>query len=373
MHLFYHLEAMTVKKLFATLVALGCLATAAFAAGPKDIKDIKAGFVYIGPVNDGGYTHMHEVGRQEMHQAFPDLPESVIVESVPEGPDSLRVIEQLIRRNGCNLIIANSFGYMDYMAEAAAKYPDVTFMHCSGYKSADNMANYFGRMYQARYLTGIVAGSVAKGNKLGFVASFPIPEVIRAINAFTLGAQSVNPNIEVNVVWVYSWFDPGKEKEAAKALIDSGCEVIAMHADSGATPQACEESDVWVVGYDSDMSTFAPTKQLTSAMWDWGQVYIDTVKRLKEGTWNNEPIWWGLKEKMVFLAPLNDAVPQEARQLIAQKESEMVEGKWDVFTGPIFDQAGNQKVAEGQSMSDADMLAMNWFVKGVNGSLSESN
>lgn len=360
------------KRLFAALLVLVCFAFPAWAKDPIPVKDIKAGFIYIGPVNDGGYTHMHDVGRQEMHEAYPDLPQSVIVESVPEGPDSLRVIEQLIRRNKCNLVIANSFGYMDYVEEAAHKYPDVTFLHCSGYKSTDNMGNYFGRMYQARYLTGMVAASVAKGDKLGFVASFPIPEVIRAINAFTLGAQSVNPKAQVNVVWIYSWLDPGKEKEAAKALIDQGCEVLAMHADSGATPQACEEAGTWVIGYDSDMSNFAPTKQLTSAMWDWGTVYKDTIKRLSEGTWTNEPIWWGLKEKIVHLAPMNEAVTEETRKAVAAKEQAMVDGTWDVFTGPIKDQTGKVMVPEGVRMTDAEMLAMNWFVEGVNGSLSES-
>lgn len=360
------------KKFVLSLLFL-CLTlvSTAFAKEPIPIKDLKVGFVYIGPVNDGGYTQMHEQGRQEMIKAFPDLPETVIVESVSEGPDSARVMEQLIRRNGCNLIFANSFGYMDYMLETAQKYPDVTFMHCSGYKSAQNMGNYFGRMYQARYLTGMVAAATAKGDKLGFVGAFPIPEVIRAINAFTLGARSVNPKAEVNVVWIYSWLDPGKEKEAAKALIDSGCEVIAMHADSGATPQACEEAGVYVIGYDSDMSNFAPTKQLTSAMWDWGTVYKATVKSLSEGTWDNKPIWWGLKEGIVHLAPMSKDVPQSIQDAVKAKTEEMINGTWDVFTGPIKDQSGQIKVAEGQKMTDEEMLNMQWFVEGVNGTISE--
>lgn len=359
------------KFLLSCAIALIAFAGAAFAREPLPVKDQKIGFLYIGPVNDGGYTHMHEMGRQEMQAAYPDLPKSVIVESVPEGPDSLRVIEQLIRRNKANVIIANSFGYMDYVLEAANKYPDVTFLHCSGYKSAPNMANYFGRMYQARYLTGMVAASVAKGDKLGFVASFPIPEVIRAINAFTLGARSVNPKAEVSVVWIYSWLDPGKEKEAAKALIDSGAEVIAMHADSGATPQACEEAGVWVIGYDSDMSNFAPTKQLTSAMWDWGTVYKATVKSLADGTWTNKPIWWGLKEGIVHLAPMSDAVSTETKAAVEAKQKEIIDGTWDVFTGPIKDQKGELRVPEGKKMTDEELLGMQWFVEGVNGTITE--
>lgn len=359
------------KKSLLAFAALLALSQAALAFDPVPVKDIKAGFIYIGPTNDGGYTYMHEKGRQEMHQAFPGMPESSYVESVPEGPDAARTMEQLIRRGKCNLIFANSFGYMDYVVEEAQKHPEVIFMHCSGYKTAPNMGTYFGRMYQTRYLSGMVAGAMAKNDKIGFVAAFPIPEVIRAINAFTLGAQAINPKVEVNVVWIYSWLDPGKEKEAAKALIDSGCSVIGMHADSGATAQACEEAGVYVVGYDNDMSQFAPTKQLTAAMWNWGAVYTAVVKAVSEGKWTNEPIWWGLKDGAVKLAPMSKDVPDDVKAKVEAAKAKIISGEWDVFTGPLYDQKGELKLAEGERMSDADMLALQWFVKGVNGTISQ--
>lgn len=359
------------KKLLALTFSVLALCGVALAA-PNSIpvEKQKTGLLYIGPIGDAGYSYMHEEGRQSMIKANPNLPEGTIVESVPENADSLRVMEQLVRR-GHNVIFANSFGYMDFMVEAAKKYPDVFFMHCSGYKSEANMGNYFGRMYQARYLSGMVAGAMASNNQIGFVAAYPIPEVMRAINAFTLGARRMNPKAEVNVVWIYSWLDPGKEKEAAKALIDSGCTVLGMHADSGATPQACEEAGVYVVGYNSDMSKFAPTKCLTGAMWNWGIVYDTTVKAIADGSWNNEPIWWGLKEGLVSLAPYGDAVPQDVRDAVEAEKALIISGEKDVFTGPIKDQSGAIKVAEGETMSDSDMLSIQWFVEGVNGTISQ--
>ncbi|PIE55591.1 MAG: BMP family ABC transporter substrate-binding protein [Dethiosulfovibrio peptidovorans] len=328
------------------------------------IQDINVGFVYIGPVGDGGYTYMHDQGRQYMHQQIPELSKSVIVENVPEGPDAARVIETLIRK-GCNVIFGNSFGYMDFMVDEAKRHPDVYFMHCSGYKTAPNMGTYFGRMYQPRFLSGIVAGSMTKSNVLGYVAAQPIPEVIRGINAFTLGARSVNPKVKVKVIWLFSWFDPGKEKEAAKALIDSGADVIGMHADSGAAPQACEEAGVYVIGYNDDMSTFAPTMHLTAPIWHWGTVYDYTVKQVSEGVWEPRQIWWGLKEGLVALAPFGKAVPKGLQETVESRKKAIISGTWDVFWGPIWDQNGKIKVPDGVKLTDTEMLGMDWFVQGV--------
>ena len=351
----------------ALVMAFLLAGTAAWAIAPVPAKDVKAGFVYIGPVGDGGWTYMHEKGRLEMEKAFPGLTSS-IVESVPEGPDSVRVMETFVR-NGSKLVFATSFGYMDFVQQVAKKYPDVVFMHCSGYKMGPNVGTYFGRIYQPRYLSGLVAGKMTKSNVIGYVAANPIPEVIRGINAFTLGVRKVNPKAKVKVVWLFSWFDPGKEKEATKALIDSGADVIAMHADSGAAPQAAEEAKVWVVGYNNDMSKYAPTRHLTAPIWNWGMLYKYTADKVIKGTWKSESIWWGLKEKMVGLAPFGKAVPQSVKTLVAAEQAKIVSGKWDVFTGPIKDQSGNIKVPAGKRMTDAEMLSFNWFVQGVEGTI----
>ncbi len=357
------------KKMICLVIALVFIVFAgtAFAIDAVPEEDLKAGFIYIGPVGDGGWTYMHEQGRLEMEEAFPEMTSSY-VESVPEGPDSSRVMETFVRK-GFGLIFATSFGYMDFVQEVAQRHPEVVFMHCSGYKRAENVGTYFGRMYQARYLSGIVAGEMTKTDTIGFVAAQPIPEVIRGINAFTLGARKVNPDVKVKVIWLFSWFDPGKEKEATKALIDAGSDVIAMHADSGAAPQTAEESGVYVVGYNNDMSEYAPTKQLTAPVWDWGMVYKDTVKRLTSGTWESNDIWWGLKEGLVGLAPFGDDVSSEIRTMVETEKNRIISGEWDVFTGPLKDQEGKIAVPEGESMSDGDMLSMSWFVEGVQGNI----
>lgn len=361
---------MTMKRFFVLFLALciAVFAVPALAAGiPED--ELTAGFVYVGPIGDGGWTYMHDKGRLEMLEAFPGM-DTMFVESVPEGPDCVRVMETFIR-NGAQLIFATSFGYMDFVIDVAKKYPDVTFMHCSGYKRADNVGTYFGRMYQARYLSGLVAGKATKSGVIGFVAANPIPEVIRGINAFTLGVRKVNPEARIKVVWLFSWFDPGREKEATLALIDAGADVIAMHADSGAAPQAAEEAGVYVVGYNNDMSRYAPTKHLTAPVWDWGMVYKYVAGKVIEGTWESEDIWWGLKEGLVGLAPYGSDVTEETKSIVEAERERIISGKWDVFTGPLTNQKGEVVLAEGQSMSDGDMLGMNWFVQGVEGEIPD--
>ncbi len=360
---------MGVKKFLVLAVAALCLMVsgAAFAMDAVPADQLKPGFVYVGPVGDGGWTYMHDQGRLEMEEAFPGL-ESSIVESVPEGPDAARVMETFIR-NGSKIVFATSFGYMDFVQEVAKRHPDVTFMHCSGFKRADNVGTYFGRMYQARYLSGIVAGNATGTDVIGFVAAHPIPEVIRGINAFTRGVRSVNPDAKVKVIWLFSWFDPGKEKEATKALVDADADVIAMHADTGAAPQAAEEAGVYVVGYNNDMSKYAPTKHLTAPVWDWGQVYIRVIDQLTSGTWQSEDIWWGLKEGLVGLAPFGDDVSDKTKALVATEKEAIIAGEKDVFDGPLKDQSGKIVVPGGETLSDGDMLSMNWFVEGVEGKI----
>jgi basic membrane protein A len=347
--------------------AIACLvfgSAVAYAGEGIPEEDLVAGFVYIGPIGDGGWTYMHDLGRLEMEKAYPKM-KTFFAESVPEGPDSARVMETFVR-NGAQLVFATSFGYMDFVQEVAKKYPKVKFMHCSGYKRAENVGTYFGRMYQARYLSGIVAGKATKSNVIGYVAANPIPEVIRGINAFTLGVRKVNPQAKVKVVWLFSWFDPGKEKEATLALIDSGADVIAMHADSGAAPQAAEEAGVYVIGYNNDMSKYAPTKHLTAPVWDWGKVYTYVAGQVIKGTWKSEDIWWGLKEGLVDLAPFGKEVPEPVKEMVKAEKDAIINGK-HVFVGPIKNQKGEVVVKDGVAMTDEELLGMNWFVEGVEG------
>jgi basic membrane protein A len=337
------------------------------APAQTEAKEIKAGFIYVGPVGDAGWTYAHDEGRKEMEK-LPFVQPSTYIESVPEGAESARVINGLVQ-NGHNLILATSFGYMDATLEVASKNPEVVFMHCSGYKTADNVGTYFGRMYEPRYLSGIVAGKMTEKNIIGYVAAFPIPEVIRGINAFTLGVRSVNPEAEVRVVWTQTWFDPGTERDAADSLLDVGADVLTMHQDAPATLQAAEARGAYVIGYDTDMRNFAPTAFLTAPIWNWGALYTKLANEVHEGTWKSQQIWDGMNEGLVELAEYSDKVPEDVRQLVAAKTEEIKSGAFHPFAGPIMDQGGNEVVAAGQIPSDGDLLSMNYFVEGVIGNI----
>ncbi|MCP4689757.1 MAG: BMP family ABC transporter substrate-binding protein [Desulfobacterales bacterium] len=346
------------------LVLLTVFSLLAFAGSAMAADEMKVGFVYVSPVGDAGWSYAHNKGRLDV-----DAMEGVTttyVESVKEGPDSGRVIGNMARK-GCDLIFATSFGYMDPMLKVAKKFENVTFMHCSGYKTSPNMGNYFGRMYQARYLSGMVAGAMTKKNILGYVAAFPIPEVIRGINAFTLGAQSVNPDVEVRVVWTKTWYDPGTEKDAAKSLLDIGADVIAQHQDSPGPQEAAQEKGVYSIGYNSDMSAFAPAAHLTAPVWNWGPFYKEIINQVKNGSWKSEALWPGLDQGIVGLAPFGSMVPMDVRDKVTAKMEAIKSGKEKVFVGPVLDQAGNKKIADGVAASDGELLGMKWFVKGVIG------
>jgi basic membrane protein A len=288
------------------------------------------------------------------------------VEAVAEGPDSERVMLNMARK-GYDLVFATSFGYMDPMLKVAKQFPKTTFMHCSGFKTADNMGNYFGRMYEARYLSGIVAGGMTKSNTIGYVAAFPIPEVIRGINAFTLGVQSVNPAATVRVVWTKTWYDPATEKEAAKSLLDVGADVIAQHQDSPGPQEAAQEKGVYSVGYNTDMSAFAPKAHLTAPVWDWEPYYKSVVESVKNGTWKAGSEWPGLADGIVDLAPFGEMVPQDLRDKVTAAKADIIAGKVKVFTGPVKGQKGEVKIADGAVATDEELLGMTWFVQGVVG------
>lgn len=357
------------KRFTVALIAILML-IGLFVPGPALAVDkVKTGFIYVGPVGDAGWTYSHDQGRKEMEKLAYVAP-STYIESVPEGAESVRVINGLVRR-GANLVFTTSFGYMDATLEVASKNKDVVFMHCSGYKSAENVGTYFGRMYEPRYLSGIVAGKMSKKNVIGYVAAFPIPEVIRGINAFTLGVRSVNPNAIVKVVWTQTWFDPGLERDAADSLLDVGADVLAMHQDAPATLQAAEARGAYVIGYNSDMREFAPRAFLTAPVWNWAAVYSKVAEEVKNGTWKSEQIWWGMDKGLVNLAPMNAAVPADVQKLVADRSAEIITGKLHPFTGPIKNQAGKIVVAAGQVPADGDLLGMNYFVEGVQGTISK--
>ncbi|BDQ36408.1 BMP family ABC transporter substrate-binding protein [Pseudodesulfovibrio nedwellii] len=339
----------------------------AAAPAQEEPKTVKAGFVYVSPVGDAGYSYAHDQGRQAVDAL--DWVTTSFVESVPEGADSERVIRNMARK-GFDIIFTTSFGYMDPTIKVGKEFPDAKFMHCSGFKKSANVTNYFGRVYQARFLTGMVAGAMTKTDKLGYVAAFPIPEVIRGINAFAVGARQMNPDVEVRVVWTKTWYDPALEKDAAKSLLDAGCDVIAQHQDSPAPQEAAEEAGMYSIGYNSDMSSFAPKAHLTSAIWNWGPVYTKTVEQVRDGSWKgDESIWWSMEDGVVDIAPMGPMVPEDVKSAVMAKRAELVKGNDICFVGPIKDQSGTIKIADGEKATDAQLHDMMWFVEGVVGTV----
>ncbi|EGO65861.1 BMP family ABC transporter substrate-binding protein [Acetonema longum] len=358
--------AALIAVLMVTLALSGC---GQKQATPAPENKFKVAFVYVGPVGDTGWTYSHDEARKYLISKIPDV-QTTIVESVPEGADAERVITQLAEQ-GNKLIFTTSFGYMDPTINVAKKYPDIVFMHCSGYKTAANVGTYFGRIYQARYLSGIAAGKTTKSNQIGYVAAFPIPEVVRGINAFTQGVRSVNPDAKVKVIWTNTWYDPAKEKQAGKTLLDAGADVIAQHQDTPGPQQAAEEAGKYGVGYNTDMSKLAPKAVLTSVVWNWGPYYVKIVESVKNKTWKSEQYWGPMSDGVIALAPFGPMVNDETKQLVDDAQKVIISGRWDVFTGPIKDQSGKVKVPAGQRMSDADMLSFDWFVEGVEGTLGK--
>ncbi|GBC62090.1 BMP family ABC transporter substrate-binding pro tein [Desulfonema ishimotonii] len=327
-------------------------------------KEMKVGFVYVSPVGDTGWSYSHDQGRKAIEAL--DGVRTFYVEAVREGPDSERVILNMARKK-YDLIFATSFGYMDSMLKVSKQFPKAVFMHCSGFKTSENMGNYFGRMYQARYLSGMVAGAMTKTNILGYVAAFPIPEVIRGINAFALGAQSVNPDAKVRVVWTKTWYDPATEKEAAKSLLDVNADVIAQHQDSPGPQEAAQEKGVYSIGYNADMSSFAPKSHLVAPIWNWAPFYKEMVEQVRTGTWKTGACWDGLEKGIVDLSPMSDMVPGAVQERVLAKKAEIAEGKFRPFTGPVRDQDGNEKIPAGRAATDPELLGMDWFVAGVIG------
>jgi len=344
------------------VLALG-LSTAAYAE-----DKLKVGFIYVGPTGDFGWTYQHDQGRQAIEKAFGDAVETTYVESVPEGADAERVLTQMAL-SGTKLIYTTSFGYMDATQSVAAKFPDVRFEHATGYKQADNVATYSARFYEGRAVIGTIAGRMTQTNKVGYIASFPIPEVIRGINSAYIHAKKVNPDVEFKVVWVYTWFDPAKEADAATAMIEQGVDVIMQHTDSPAAMTIAEEKGIYAFGQASNMSKFGPTAQLTAIIDNWNPYYVARTKAVIDGTWTSGNTWDGMKEGMVVLAPFSDKIPADVQAEAQALADSIAAGTYHPFTGPLNKQDGSVWLADGEVADDGTLAGMGFYVEGIEGDI----
>jgi len=351
-------------KKFCLAAAATFVTLAAATLGAHAADKLKVGFIYLGPVGDFGWTYQHEVGRQNMVKALGDKIETTYLENVNEGPDAERAIEQLARA-GNKLIFTTSFGYMDPTLKVAKRFPNVFFEHATGFKRAPNMSTYSGRFYEGRYIQGVIAAKMSKKGVLGYIASFPIPEVISGINATLLGAQTINPNIKVKIIWVNSWFDPGKEADAAKALADQGCDVLMQHTDSPAAMQIAAQRGILAFGQDSDMIKFGPKSQLTAIIDNWAPYYEQRAKDVLDGTWKSTDTWGGLKSQLVVMAPYTN-MPDDVKALAEKTQAAIEDGSLHPFKCPIVDQDGKTIECKGGThLDDGQILSMNFYVKGV--------
>ncbi len=337
----------------------------------KTSKNFKIGFVYVGSVNDGGWTQSHDKARIELEKEIQNI-ETAYVSDVPEGMDAERVITTYAKK-GYDLVFTTSFGFMDPTINVASNFPNTVFMHCSGYKRAKNVGTYFGAMEEAKYLAGLIAGKMTKSNSIGFVLPHPIPEVIRLTNAFALGVKAVNPNAKVKVVWTNSWFDPTKEREAAISLMDSGVDVLATGCDSSAAILAGESRGVWTIGYDSDASSIAPNTYLTSPIWNWIVVYRDIVTKAisKEiNDWSNFNYYEGLNTGIVALAPLTNNVPKDIKELVAKNQTALENKEFSIFKGPIYKNDGSIAIPEGHIATYDELMTMEYLIDNIVGTLN---
>ena len=350
------------------------LTSAALAMGmaaPALAQDVKVGFVYVGPVGDGGWTYEHNEGRLAVEEEFGDRVETVFVESVPEGPDSERVMTQMALQ-GADLIFTTSFGYMDPTINVAAKFPDVKFEHATGYKRADNVSTYSARFYEGRAIQGTIAGHMTESNIIGYIGSYPIPEVIRGINSAYIHAKRVNPDVEFKIIWAFTWFDPAKEADAAKTLIEQGADVILQHTDSTA-PQAAAEAAGGVItfGQASDMYEFAPFPRVSSIIDNWAPYYIERTRAVLDGTWESVDTWDGMDTGMVEIGEITDAVPADVKAEAEAMIEAITNGTYHPFTGPINRQDGSVWLADGEVSDDGTLLGMNFYVEGLEGTIPQ--
>lgn len=342
------------------------------AAAPAAAEPLKVAFAYIGPVGDGGWTFAHDNARKAVEKEFGDRVVTSYVESVPESADAERVLRDMAQQ-GNKLVFGTTFGYMESMLKVAADFKDVKFEHATGYKTAENMRTYDSRTYEGAYMAGVIAGAMTQSGTLGVVASIPIPEVIRNINSFTLGAQSVNPKVTTKVVWVNEWFNPPKETEAATALINGGADVLMQNTDSSAVLQTAEKLGKRGFGWDSDMTAYGPKAHLGSAIINWAPYYIKAVGEALDGKWSTGRAWWGVKEGVIDLVSLADDVPAEAKARLEEVRNGLKAGTFQIWKGPITDNTGQQVLADGQVADDQFLGGVNFYVQGVEGKVPGAN
>ncbi|SDY36853.1 BMP family ABC transporter substrate-binding protein [Citreimonas salinaria] len=352
-----------------TLLTTAALSMAFAPAAFAQDDPVKAGFIYVGPVGDGGWTYEHDQARQAVEGHFGDKVETIYQESVPEGADAERAITQMAL-SGADIIFTTSFGYMEPTIAVAEKFPDVKFEHATGYKTADNVSTYSARFYEGRAIQGHIAGKMTETNKVGYIASFPIPEVIRGINSAYIHAKKANPDVEFNVVWAYTWFDPAKEADAARALIENGNDVILQHTDSTAPQAAAQEAgNVITFGQASDMEEYAPKPRVSSIIDNWAPYYIDRVQAVIDGTWESQQVWHGIDEGMVEIGQITDAVPEDVKAEALDLKDRIASGDYHPFTGPINRQDGSVWLAEGETADDETLLGMDFYVEGLTGEI----
>src|SRR3954453_4965019 len=354
------------KRLMTAAAAAG-LATAAM-TGASAQEKLKVGYIYVGPVGDMGYSYQHDVGRKAVEEKFKDKVETSFLENVNEGPDAERSIEQLVRA-GHKLIFTTSFGFMDATAKVAKKYPNLMFEHATGYKRDKNLATYSGRFYEGRYIQGVIAAKMSKSGTLGYIGSFPIPEVVSGINATILGAQSVRPDIKVKIIWVNTWYDPGREAAAARALADQGADVLMQHTDLAAAMQFANERGIYAFGQDSDQIKFGPKAQLTAIVNNWTPYYVDRVKLALDSKWATGDLWGGLNSKIVQMAPYTN-MPDDVKKLAMETEAAISAGTLHPFKCPVLAQDGKPVECKGGAhLDDGQILSMNFYIKGIDDKL----
>lgn len=358
------------RRDFARLLGAGALISAAPAIiqPARAAEPLKVGFIYLGPVGDFGWTYQHDIARKSCVDHFGDKIKTTFVENVPEGPDSEKVLNDLANQ-GHKLIFATSFGYMNYVLNSAKRHPKVFYEHATGYKRAVNVSTYNIRFYQARYVQGVIAGKLSKAGLAGYVGSVPVPEVVQGLNAFMLGMQSINPQAHLKFVLINSWYDPPKEGEAAKALMDQGCDILTQHTDSPAPLQAAASRGVKAFGQSTDMSKFAPNTELTASTDVWGPYYIKRIQDVLLNTWKSTDTWGGFKEGMLQMSPFEN-MPDDVKALATQTVADITAGKNKIFVGPLKDQTGTVKIPPGQVMDDTALNQMQWLVQGIEGKLT---
>ena len=355
---------MKLKSIMAAAVA--AIGLAGPVAAQQD--SVKVGFVYVGPIGDFGWSYEHHQGLLAVEEALGDKVETTYVESVPEGPDAERVIRQMAQ-TGHDLIFTTSFGYMNPTVKVAKQFPNVKFEHATGFKRADNVSTYSARFYEGRTVIGHIAGHMTKTNKIGYIASFPIPEVVRGINSAYLAAKKVNPDVEFKIIWVSTWFDPGKEADAANALIEQGVDVIMQHTDSPAAMTIAEEKGIYAFGQASDMAQFGPNARLSSIIDDWAPYYIARTQAVLDGTWASMDTWDGINEGMVEIGSFSDKIPADVQASAHAIEKAIANGEMHSFTGPINKQDGSAWLAAGETADDGTLAGMNFYVEGITGEL----